>query len=84
MRIELGATQEQLAEVTGLSVSTIRRLERGELENPPITYLINCARALDVELEELIEPEWAWSVFDARAAEPPEEGWPMRPWRAGI
>jgi transcriptional regulator with XRE-family HTH domain len=41
-----------------MSVATLRRLERREIENPPLRYLQNIAIALDVRLGELIEPEW--------------------------
>jgi transcriptional regulator with XRE-family HTH domain len=87
IRIQHRITQAQLAEVTGLSVGTIRRLERGEYENPPVTYLLNCARALQVDLDELIEPQWQWTTFSDKAADPPAKNWwkseqkPYRPSR---
>jgi transcriptional regulator with XRE-family HTH domain len=78
-RLKRSVTQQQLADVTGLSLTTIRRLDRGEIEHPPITFLLNCARALEVNITELIEPEWQWSVFDAsKAADPPAKEWWQR------
>jgi transcriptional regulator with XRE-family HTH domain len=65
-------TQKQLSELTGLSLRTVQRIELGEVDNPPLRYLVNLAMALDIELEAVIEDEWLeWMVFDARAAEPP-------------
>jgi len=37
---------------------TLQRVERLEIDNPPIRYLTNCAIALGCELEDLIEPAW--------------------------
>ena len=76
-----GVSQEQLAEVTGLSLSTLQRLERGRMNNPPFRYLVNCAAALEVKVEDLIEEEWLqWLSLDVlKAAEPPEKGWWRRP-----
>lgn len=89
-RIDKGVTQARLAEVTGLSIATIRRLDRGELNEPPVTYLINCARALEVALDDLLEDRWNWTVYDASAAaKPPPPEWylesdadPEPQWRA--
>jgi transcriptional regulator with XRE-family HTH domain len=70
-------TQKRLSELTGLSLRTVQRLELGEVDNPPLRYLVNLAKALDIELEAILEDEWLeWMVFDARAAEPP----PTRHW----
>ena len=73
VRVERGLTQAQMARYTGLTVPTYRRLERGQIPAPPLSYLANCALVLDVSLEALIEDEWrSWHVFDARdAARPP-------------
>ena len=71
-------SQIELAKATGISIATLRRLERGEMANPPLRYLANCATVLGVEVEELIEDEWRqWSAFDAT---PPPE-WPEQLWR---
>ncbi|HZT17074.1 MAG TPA: helix-turn-helix transcriptional regulator [Gaiellaceae bacterium] len=75
-------TQEELAAATGISTSTIRRLENPpslRVANPPLRYLQNCALALGCKLSDLIEPEWQeWMVFDRRKPEPPE---PKSFWR---
>lgn len=74
-RRELGITQDDLARFTGLSRTTMQRLLRGEYDNPPLRYLVNCqlAMALDSVLD-VCEPEWLeWFAFDRRfAAEPPD------------
>lgn len=66
-----------MARCTGLSLSTYQRLEKGQMNNPPLRYLANCALALDVKLEDLIEDQWReWLPLDvASAAEPPKSGW---------
>jgi uncharacterized Tic20 family protein len=48
-----GITQESLAEVTGLNVRTIQRIESGEVD-PRLYTLKSIADALDVNLEELL------------------------------
>src|SRR5688500_2507140 len=48
-----GVTQETLAEVTGLNVRTIQRIESGEVD-PRLYTLKSIADALDVNLEELL------------------------------
>jgi transcriptional regulator with XRE-family HTH domain len=68
-----GVTQEELARAVEISVPTYRRLERGEVRNPKLGQLVNCAIALGVELDALLEDEWLeWLTFDARAAAPPK------------
>jgi DNA-binding XRE family transcriptional regulator len=84
-----GVTQEEMAAAVGLSLATYRRLENGELPNPPLRYLTNCALALDVELTALLEDEWLqWTAFKPRAGEladpsslwtPPRSGGPALP-----
>lgn len=53
-----GLRQDQLAGMTGISVATLRRLESGQMDNPPLRYLQNLAIALRVDLDILIEPAW--------------------------
>jgi DNA-binding Xre family transcriptional regulator len=73
LRVQRGVTQAELAAAVGIALATYRRLERGRVPSPPLRYLSNCAIALGVELEDLIEDEWReWFVFDQhRAATPP-------------
>jgi transcriptional regulator with XRE-family HTH domain len=51
-------SQYELSQVTGISERTLSRLENGEITNPPLRYLVNCAKALGMDWHELIEPEW--------------------------
>lgn len=56
--------QERMAELTGIPLRTYQRLEAGKITNPPIRYLVNCALVLEVELEQVCEPEWlSWTDF---------------------
>lgn len=67
-----GYTQAWMSEKTGIALRTYRRLESGEIENPPIGYLVNCALVLDVPLEKVCEGAWLrWMSFSAEAAEAP-------------
>jgi transcriptional regulator with XRE-family HTH domain len=71
-RTAAGLSQRRLAELTGISLRTLQRIERLEMDNPPLRYLANCAIALSCELEDLIEPEWReWKAFDEGARRPP-------------
>jgi transcriptional regulator with XRE-family HTH domain len=53
-----GISQRELGKVTGISQRTLSRLENGDVTNPPLRYLVNCAKALGVSWQELVEPEW--------------------------
>lgn len=67
-----GWRQDELAAAVGVSVATLRRLERGEIDNPPLRYLQNLAIALRVELDALIEPAWRQWWPRSGADTPPE------------
>jgi transcriptional regulator with XRE-family HTH domain len=71
--MKLGLKQLAVAEQTGIPVRQLRRLEKGEIERPPLAYLVNLAMVLDVENPlDLAEDSWVeWQVLDARAATPP-------------
>ena len=59
-------SQRELAKRAGISLRTLQRIERLEIDNPPIRYLTNCAIVLGCELEGLIEPAWReWKAFDS-------------------
>ena len=59
-----GLSQRELAKRTGISLRTLQRIERLEVDNPPIRYLTNCAIVLGCELEDVIEPAWReWKGF---------------------
>ncbi len=63
-----------MAHAIGVSIATYRRLERGQLENPPLRYLVNAAIVLRVPLEDVIEPAWReWLALDpVSAPDPPD------------
>jgi transcriptional regulator with XRE-family HTH domain len=75
-------TQEELAEAIGVSAPTIRRLERGDAENPKLRHLVNCAIALGVTLDDVLEDDWLeWLPADgARKPPKPDKFW-RRPYR---
>src|SRR3954462_2453019 len=54
LRIQRGATLAQLSETTGISVSTLSRLESGR-RRPTLELLLPLARALQVPLDELVD-----------------------------
>jgi transcriptional regulator with XRE-family HTH domain len=54
LRIERGATLAELAETTGISVSTLSRLESGQ-RKPTLELLLPLARAHQVPLDELVD-----------------------------
>ena len=56
-RIELGLTQEDLAQAAGLSQRYISVLERGE-NSPTLNVIFRICRALDVSPMELLESVW--------------------------
>src|SRR6185369_13471771 len=55
LREARGRTQQQIAQVAGIPRATWANLESG-VANPTLTVLIKVAQALQVRLEELIEP----------------------------
>lgn len=66
-----GHTQAFMSEHTGIPLRTYRRLENGELTNPPIRYLVNCAIVLNVALESVCEEDWLrWTNFSHQASGP--------------
>ncbi len=54
IRSQRNFTQEQLAEISEISVQTIRNYEQGISKNPVSEYLLNLAKALDVTPEYLL------------------------------
>ena len=53
-RLQRGWSQDQLAEIAGLSVRTVQRIERGQ--TPGLESLKSLAAAFDISLDEL-KPE---------------------------
>ena len=48
-------TQGQLAEISGVGITTIVRIERGQIEEPRVSTLRKLADALDTTPAELLE-----------------------------
>lgn len=77
-RMKKGVNREELARVAGMSVSRLTRLESGEEVNPPLRILNNCAIALGVQLEAVIDAEWRtwWNRYGGQEFPPdPDEFW---------
>jgi DNA-binding Xre family transcriptional regulator len=78
VRVEKGVYRHQLAEVTGISYSSLRRLEVGLAPNAPLWWYQNCAIALGVDLENVLDygaDEWQAT---GRALQAPDPGWISR------
>lgn len=68
-----GYTQADMVRLTGMAKKTYQRLERGQVDNPPIRYLVNCAKVLHCRVTDLCDPQWLeWTVFDVSAPAPPD------------
>jgi transcriptional regulator with XRE-family HTH domain len=73
-----GVSQQELAELAGIPIATYRRLERGEVRNPSIRLLVNCAIVLFTPVEELLDDEWLeWLPIDRRDPPPVKERRPL-------
>jgi DNA-binding XRE family transcriptional regulator len=59
-RVRKGRSVKQvtLAHQTGISIRTIQRLEKGDLDNPGIKTVATLARAMQATVDEVSEPEW--------------------------
>jgi transcriptional regulator with XRE-family HTH domain len=74
-RLGTGLSQQRISELTGIPLRTIQRLERGNIDNPPIRYLVNLAEVLECRLIDVCEDDWIkWTVFNVSASEPPPKG----------
>lgn len=73
LRLQRGWSQEQLAEVSGLSVRTIQRLERGQPGS--LESLKALAAVFEIDLDRLQEPpmDTAYPPHAAHADLPPDE-----------
>lgn len=56
IRKEKGYTQQDLYNLSGISISTIQKLERGanDIKNANVSIVMALARALNMSVEELI------------------------------
>ena len=56
IREQRGITLRELAETSGVSFSTISKIERGIVKNPAYHAVLNLAAALGVKPEVLLKP----------------------------
>jgi transcriptional regulator with XRE-family HTH domain len=49
-RLQLGTTQQQIADLAGISVNTLYQLERGQ-SNPTVEVLVKVGEVLGMELK---------------------------------
>ena len=56
LRKQKGWSQEKLAVESGVSYNTIIKLERGRIENPKIDTVLKLAKALGVNIDDLVTP----------------------------
>ena len=56
-RVKRNLTQKQLKELSGVSMVTIGKIERGDVEKVTLATYKKLAKALDIPVEELIKEE---------------------------
>lgn len=56
-RVKRNLTQKQLQDLSGVSMVTIRKIEKGEVEKVTLSTYKKLAKALDISVEELIKEE---------------------------
>jgi transcriptional regulator with XRE-family HTH domain len=93
LRKARGLSQEALARRADVSLNLVGKLELGMITNPHYTTLAGIARALDVRVEELVEPEASTTgkasalpdagfVITAEMLEEIEQSWNLPPGQA--
>jgi transcriptional regulator with XRE-family HTH domain len=55
VRKELGMTQQELADKSGVLLTTVTKIENGIIKNPTIEKLAKLAEALDISIDKLVE-----------------------------
>lgn len=56
-RVKRNLTQKQLQDLSGVSMVTIRKIEKGTIENVTLVTYKKLAKALGIPVEELIKEE---------------------------
>lgn len=75
LRLLSNLSQEDVARAAGLSISSYRKLERGNFgDDPPLRALVNVSMVLTGDPVALLDPYLLWHPLDAAAAEPPPPG----------
>jgi DNA-binding Xre family transcriptional regulator len=75
VRVDKGIGRPELAQATGISYNSLYRLESGMVKNPPLWWYQNCAIALDVQLEDILDYEHSGWRGTERAPAPPDPSW---------
>ncbi len=70
LRKQLGMTQKDLADETGIAQATISRIERGVLQQPKLDVLKHLAEALHVTVDYLTDRKKEMSESDVVDADP--------------
>ncbi len=81
-RVACGVNLDEMAHVCGVAPRTYWKLEHGKIESAPLWLLNNCALALGVRMEDIIEPEWrVWCdrYGDQPSPPDPDEFWRLNP-----
>lgn len=77
-------SQQEVADAAGISLSTYRRQEWGDTDNPQIGVIVNLAYVLGCELEDLLEERWLrWRRLptDRTVISPTKPSDPRKLWR---
>ena len=64
LRTKKGLTQEKFAELSGLSVNFISKLERGQMDNISITNIIKICNAMNISISELVNDDPTQALMD--------------------
>jgi DNA-binding XRE family transcriptional regulator len=74
VRVAKGVTQDELARVVGISKKSLVRLEQRRIPHPPLAWYVNCAIALGVRLERVLDDgDLDWRRLDIDALKPPRD-----------
>lgn len=57
-RLDRGLSQKELAELTGIPLRSLERLDRGEADDFSYRSVVNLCVALRCKASEIIEPDW--------------------------
>lgn len=76
MRLAKGIDREELAEAVGISRTSLYRLESGMAPNAPLWWYTNCATALGVKFDEILDPQDQGWRPTLNAPVPPGPDWP--------
>lgn len=79
-RVRRGIYQHELARETGISIASLKRLERGAAPNAPLWWYVNCAITLNVDITELFDDALRRWHATPKAAEPPSQEWYAEHW----